>query len=1708
MKNLKKSVGVLLAAVMLLTYLPYSAAVSAAEIKTEPAAERNYGLPDKIEDGAVLHCWCWDFNTIKANIPHIAEAGFKSIQTSPINAVKIGDNGKMSLKSTNNGNWWYQYQPTDYTIGNYQLGTEDEFKEMCKEAHKYGVKVIVDIVANHCSSDYNSISSHVKNIGGNAFHDRLEITDWSNRRQVTQGKLTGLYDLNTQNPNVQHMIVGYLTEVLADGADGFRFDAAKHIELPDDDSSFAGGFWPTILDNDSEFQYGEVLAGGDRMGAYAQLMNITAESYGTTLRTALNRKTLSVSNIKNYKAYDENLTEIDPSRLVTWVESHDNYCTDDYPSQNVYSSWSLLNNEQIRQGWAVIAAQGDTTPLFFARPKGSTAGPDGSKWGENTIGLDGDGNYYSSEVAAVNHFRNAMAGEGKNIVQVIKNKVNMIERGSKGVVIVNVSDDDADISVSTNLADGEYTDRANGGDFTVSGGVLSGHIEAGAVVVLYDPPEIVVPCVTVSGISNYCINAGEIKGKTGECVTVSFNMPESFETTRIYAALSYDADKLAFKKVESSVGEASCSSNSPGSYSCTLYGKYNSMALSENDTLFTFTFEVIEIGTASVSLNVDNMYVMANGEEVSRVADGVLQDVHIHTAVTDKGYPATCTSEGLSDGSHCSECGKTLAAQTVIPKSEHISETIKGYPATETQEGLSDGVRCSVCGEILVPQQVIPKLKKPVAWTVNDDTLVISGEGELEDYYYQNNIAPYLDSDCIINNLIIEDGITNIGAHAFDETDQTPHLPYLLYISIPGSVESVDGGAFGDCIHLYEVNISEGVKKVGGFGWSDNGIRYTIPESVTEITFLGDDVRVIYGKTGSYAEAYARENLIRFVDNEKKDISECAITLPAEEFTYCGEEIIPEVTITDGEKTLVKGRDYSVLGQGNRDLTYFAELYIWGINDYTGQEIKTFRITKPISSVQVTLPESTFVYDGTEKKPAVSVLDGKKTVTEYSRSYADNINAGTATVTVRGNGLYTGSVTVPFSILQKSIEGATVSFSGSCIYTGSELNPVPTVKLDGKTLSLGSDYSVSYQNNINAGNAEAVITGVGNYTDSAEASFTITPLSISNASVYLSQTEFTYDGGEKKPGVTVVKSGTVLKEDSDYTVSYKNNIEPGTAAVTVTGKGNYKGSVSKSFRISGYGSGFVWGQDNWNFLNSAPAYFPSSVYRDQINNTYLHRLNINLTNSEYQEIFEGTRSRSAWLDNWWRGSCYGMSSLAFLAKKGILPYSDYQTGAGDLNSLGYPKYNFEQLSLITYYQMLQVKGVIQQQYRTVPNKSNRENITNLISLLDEHPAVLVGFQKAGWGGHAILATGYEYGSWTFNGVTYQGCIKICDPNASTDYNTRYNIYFNTSAYNWIIPAYLNMTSTAGARFNYIGANINEINDGGYLYGTNAAKVENYVARIDAAAVSDTRSVSKVEKSGGAYMNQSSQPGEIVEDYSFILGNESDGVAGYNLYDAGASYKISQSNAEELQLMIDYENCVLTGGSAAGKSVIFDKNGYVEVRGESAMYNMSMTFDETYPTDWFTIQVQGYNSDKASLQMVSGGYVLTADNLENVTLKANNREAHAQAAFSANYNSVFIYEIDENTIGLKVDADNNGTYETEITPDAFHIGDANGDGKVNIRDVTAIQRHVSEFSLLTDEQLASADTNGDGKVTIEDATHLQMYLAEYGVLLGKHSYQNN
>lgn len=495
-KLFKRTLSVALSALMAVSAFSFStAAVTNEDVQTSDSTQTNpYGLTENINEGVILHAWCWSFNTIKENLPKIAEAGFTSVQTSPINECKVGDNGGMDLMG--NGKWYYHYQPTLYAIGNYQLGTLAEFKALCSEADKYGIHIIVDVVANHCTSDYNAISSTIKNIPGGAFHESFGIGDYNNRYQCTQGELLNLKDLNTQNVYVQNMILNYLKDCVAAGASGFRYDAAKHIELPDEKpengKDFSSDFWPVILNNGSEFQYGEILQDkGSRTADYAEYMSVTASSYGSVIRSAAKDDKFNAENLTDYRS-----DGAPNDKLVTWVESHDNYTGD--------GTWSQLDNLDIRQAWAVIAARGETTPLFFNRPAGSSAT---NQWGENRIGTAGDDNYCHPEVVAVNQFRNAMVGLPDKLSNPTgSDSLLMIERGSAGAVIINASDSAVELNCTTDVADGTYSDEANGGIFDVTGGTLSGTVRANSIAVIYNSTLVKQPVVSISQ------NGGDFRG--------------------------------------------------------------------------------------------------------------------------------------------------------------------------------------------------------------------------------------------------------------------------------------------------------------------------------------------------------------------------------------------------------------------------------------------------------------------------------------------------------------------------------------------------------------------------------------------------------------------------------------------------------------------------------------------------------------------------------------------------------------------------------------------------------------------------------------------------------------------------------------------------------------------------------------------------------------------------------------------------------------------------------------------------------------------------------------------------------------------------------------------------------------------------------------------------------------------------------------------
>ncbi|SFC59858.1 dockerin type I domain-containing protein [Ruminococcus albus] len=151
---------------------------------------------------------------------------------------------------------------------------------------------------------------------------------------------------------------------------------------------------------------------------------------------------------------------------------------------------------------------------------------------------------------------------------------------------------------------------------------------------------------------------------------------------------------------------------------------------------------------------------------------------------------------------------------------------------------------------------------------------------------------------------------------------------------------------------------------------------------------------------------------------------------------------------------------------------------------------------------------------------------------------------------------------------QTKIPADAVTLSAtSYVYDGTAKKPTVTVKIGSKTLTQGTDYKVVYSDNTDAGTASVTVRGMGAYTGSVTKNFTISQKNINNLTIKLSQTSYTYDGTAKKPTVTITDGSRTLTNGSDYSVSYSNNTNVGTAAVNITGKGNYTGTASLSFKI-------------------------------------------------------------------------------------------------------------------------------------------------------------------------------------------------------------------------------------------------------------------------------------------------------------------------------------------------------------------------------------------------------------------------------------------------------------------------------------------------------------------------------------------------------------
>ena len=336
----RKLVSVVAAATVLTSSLAFTFSSYAATVPADTEVSADTAIQENVQDGVILHAFNWSYNSIKENLPAIAAAGYSTVQTSPVQQPK-----DFSASTDVAGQWWKLYQPVSMQIAQKSwLGTKAELTALCSEADKYGIKIICDIVSNHFGNlseqaGANSLSDQVATYQPDFYNNKSSYfrsnnfnADDSSIQKTVQGHVSNCPDLNTGNSNVQQAALNLLKECIDCGVDGFRFDAAKHIETPDD-GSYASDYWPNISTaaknyysqkngGKSLFIYGEILntPGNSRsFGSYTKYINVTDSSTGDNITAAVKNGNASGAARKNYSS------SLKANQVVLWAESHDTF---------------------------------------------------------------------------------------------------------------------------------------------------------------------------------------------------------------------------------------------------------------------------------------------------------------------------------------------------------------------------------------------------------------------------------------------------------------------------------------------------------------------------------------------------------------------------------------------------------------------------------------------------------------------------------------------------------------------------------------------------------------------------------------------------------------------------------------------------------------------------------------------------------------------------------------------------------------------------------------------------------------------------------------------------------------------------------------------------------------------------------------------------------------------------------------------------------------------------------------------------------------------------------------------------------------------------------------------------------------------------------------------------------------------------------------
>lgn len=349
------------------------------------------------------------------------------------------------------------------------------------------------------------------------------------------------------------------------------------------------------------------------------------------------------------------------------------------------------------------------------------------------------------------------------------------------------------------------------------------------------------------------------------------------------------------------------------------------------------------------------------------------------------------------------------------------------------------------------------------------------------------------------------------------------------------------------------------------------------------------------------------------IPDEKIEVGKLWIAGLQDSYVYTGLAIKPQIRVYDGTKKLTEKKDYVVSYKNNtnaaaENAVKAPTLVVTGKGNYTGTIARIFSISaKDLGDADIAAEDIYIVSNGKAQKKQPVVKWGKKTLKikkDYTVDFGDAEykEAGKYEITITGCGNYTGTRTVTETIADKKSEylmsKLKVSFANkadqTAVYTGAEICPALLIKNGSRTLEEGTDYEVSYADNIEIGTATVSVKGLHEYKGTRKLTFKITGVSMTKVKVepgsFVSQvtyepgkTEYTlpaYDASSQKGyrlSYTYQSKGAdgkkqsvtdILEEGRDFAVSYSGNDKAGKATILFTGKGKYTGVLKKNFTIA------------------------------------------------------------------------------------------------------------------------------------------------------------------------------------------------------------------------------------------------------------------------------------------------------------------------------------------------------------------------------------------------------------------------------------------------------------------------------------------------------------------------------------------------------------